>query len=263
MFNLNNKSVVVTGSGQGLGKTIAEEFIKSGAQVCIAELNPVLGKECEADLNNQGSNAFFFQVDVSDEKQVQSCVEAVKTEFGRIDILINNAGIRGYKNSLDVTETEWDSIVKVNHLSVFICSQLFGREMIRQGTGGSIVNISSIASLSTFPMRAGYGTTKSAINQLTKILAIEWARHNIRVNSVAPGMIFTEMFNKMVEAGILDIKALQNRIPLGRISYPAEIANVVLFLSSEMASYVTGQTWFVDGGWTVRGAYSFINGSLP
>jgi len=143
----------------------------------------------------------------------------------------------------------------VNLISTFICSQAFGREMIRQKQGGAIVNVSSIASLSTFPLRASYGAAKAGINLLTKVLAVEWATYGIRVNAIAPGMTRTERGADLakISIGSLIESAFVPRIPLGCIATPDEIANVAVFLASDEASYVTGQVWFADGGWTARG----------
>ena len=254
-MDFGGKVAVVTGAGRGLGRAYAETLARHGARVCLAELDPGLGAATESALRGQGQPVRFWQTDVGDALAVRSCVEFVQREFGRVDILINNAGNVGLFPSLEISVEQWERVLQVNLVSTFMCSQAFGREMIRQGEGGAIVNVSSIASLSTFPLRASYGAAKAGINLLTKVLAVEWAPYGIRVNAVAPGMTRTERGADLAKfsIGSLNESAFTPRIPLGRQASPQEIANVAVFLASGEASYVSGQVWFVDGGWTVRG----------
>ena len=253
-INLDGKVAVVTGAGRGLGRAYAEALGRNGARVCIAELDWVSGQATAAVLETIAPDVLFVQTDVGDTAQVQACVDRVLAQFGRVDILVNNAGNEGRYVSLEITEQMWQTIFKVNLFSTFICSQFFGREMIRQGHGGAIINVSSIASLTTFPGRTGYAAAKAGINLLTKVLAVEWAKYGIRVNAVGPGMTRTERFDESLGIGLVSEKPLNRRIPLGRIAEPTEIANVVAFLASREASYITGQIWYADGGWTARGS---------
>lgn len=255
MADMSGKVAVVTGAGRGLGKAYATALLKRGAQVCIAELDPELGRASRADLSVIGPRVEFFETDAGDESSVAACRDFVLAEFGQVNILVNNAGNAGLLPSLDITPEFWERVLCVNLVSTFIGCQIFGREMIRQGRGGAVVNISSIASRSTFPMRTAYIAAKAGINMLTKTLALEWARYGIRVNAVAPGMTQTERSGELgqLKYGALREELYGPRIPMGRKAQPSEIAEVVSFLVSDEASYVTGQVWFADGGWTARG----------
>ena len=252
---LEGKVAIVTGAGRGLGRAFAKSMVSRGVAVCIAEIDEKLGQAVLQVLKSYGVRVEFFQTDVSDEVSVKECCEFMMAQFGRVDILVNNAGNAGLLPSMDITPKFWEQVLDVNLISTFTCSRIFGLEMIRQGQGGAIVNVSSIASLATFPMRTSYIAAKAGINGLTKTLALEWARYGIRVNAVAPGMVRTER-GKVLEQlpfGALREELYIPRIPLGRRAMPEEIADVVTFLISDAASYVTGQIWYADGGWTARG----------
>ncbi len=246
---LKGRVAVVTGAGRGLGRAYAEALSARGARVCIAEIDPVLGQRAAESL----AEARFYQLDVGEPDQVQRCAVFLAQEWGHVDILVNNAGNTGLYPSLEITRQEWDAVLRINLASTLLCSQVFGRMMIAHGSGGTIVNVSSIAAQSTFPMRASYAAAKAGISMLTRCLALEWAQFGIRVNAVAPGMTRTERSADLKHTGLFDDAAIAARIPLQRQASPAEIANVVAFLASPESSYVSGQTWYADGGWTVRG----------
>src|SRR5438105_865981 len=231
-MDFRGKVAVVTGGGRGLGRAYAETLARHGAQVCIAELDEELGHASEAALRAIQPDALFVRTDVGEDSSIELCRGAVMKRFGHVDILINNAGNAGLYRSLDITSEQWHSVLNVNLISTFACSQAFGREMIRQRQGGAIVNISSIASRSAFPLRASYIAAKAGNNILTKVLAMEWAQYGIRVNAVAPGMTRTERGADLakISIGSLRDELFTPRIPLGRVAAPQEIANVVAFL---------------------------------
>ena len=174
--------------------------------------------------------------------------------FGGIDILINNAGITGNKSSLDLDNETWSRVVAINQSGTFYCAQQAGQRM-RAGGGGIIVNLASIYGLVAAPSRLAYGATKAAVVMMTKILAVEWAQHNIRVNCVAPGYVETPGTSALAQAGVIDLEALRRRTPQGRLAQPADVASAIVRFCDEEAAHVTGQVMAVDGGWS---AYGYI-----
>jgi NAD(P)-dependent dehydrogenase (short-subunit alcohol dehydrogenase family) len=180
---------------------------------------------------------------------VQHAVE----RFGRLDVLVNNAGISKPQRSLDVSPEDWRRMIDVQLNGVFFCAQAAGRQMVAQGRGGSIVNITSINAEAAFPQRASYVSAKAAVAMLTRVLAVEWAEHAIRVNAVGPAHTETEMTARNISLGILQVDAIKRRIPLGRLAAVEDVANAVSFLVSDRASFITGQSLYVDGGYLAYG----------
>ncbi|SRR6266699_1388466 len=243
-MDLTGKVAIVTGAGSGIGHAIAERFGAAGAAVCVG----YLGFEEEAKaLAARLPRAIAVRADVSSAADVRAMVDRTTRELGAVDVLVNNAGIEKEVPFLDLDEQTWDAILAVNLKGVFLCSQACGRAMRDAGRGGSIVNISSIHEDLPFPGFSPYCASKGGVRMLMRNLAVELAPYRIRVNNVAPGAIETPM-NARTLNDPQKLAILHRIIPLGRLGHPCEVAEVVLFLASDAASYVTGSTYFVDGG---------------
>jgi 3-oxoacyl-[acyl-carrier protein] reductase len=249
-MRLKDKVTLVTGGGAGIGKATALRFAEEGAKVVICDVNEEAGNALLAEL---GPEARFYKVNVADRQEVQAWVDDVVAHYGRVDVLINNAGIlrdglfvRVKDGQLvkQMEEAAWDAVIDVNLKGVFNCTQAVTPYMIKQG-GGVVVNASSVVGLYGNFGQTNYVATKAGVIGMTKVWARELGRHNIRVNAVAPGFIMTEMVQQMPENILNDMKS---HTPLGRLGEPRDIANAYLWLSSDEAAFVHGTTISVDGG---------------
>jgi NAD(P)-dependent dehydrogenase (short-subunit alcohol dehydrogenase family) len=249
---LDGRVCAVTGAGRGIGAAIAQRFADEGARVAILERDRETGTETAERLAAAGADARFYELDVVDEAAVTGAAERVVADFGRVDVLVNNAGIGVLGPSMTFPVEDFRRSLDVMVTGVFLCSREFGKAL-RDGGGGTIVNISSINGLTAFPMRLAYSAAKAGVVSMTKVLATEWAPYGIRVNAVAPGNTKTEMVQQAVDQGLIDVDVYTDRTPLGRLGEPEEIAEVVLFLASDRSSFVTGQVIAPDGGWTAFG----------
>lgn len=241
-FGLTDKVCIVTGGAQGIGQACAERFAREGARVVIADIDDVNGQALAQQLH-----AAYVQCDVGDKVQVDRLVAEIITLHGRIDVLVNNAGIFKAANFLDVLEADFDAVMRVNLKGAFLMGQAVSREMAKTG-GGSIVNMSSVNGVLAIPNIASYNVSKGGINQLTRVMALALADLGIRVNAVAPGTIATELAVRAVLTSEEARQKILSRTPLRRLGTPDEVAYVVAFMASDAASYMTGEIVVVDGG---------------
>jgi NAD(P)-dependent dehydrogenase (short-subunit alcohol dehydrogenase family) len=199
-----------------------------------------------------GRRAIVVQADVAQRAEVDAMVNQVVKEFGRIDVLVNNAGMSVYGSSAELEETRWRRGLDVMLTGVFFCCQAAGKEMIKRRSG-KIINIASINGIIAFPERACYCSAKAGVMALTKVLGCEWAKYNINVNAIAPSYVETDLVKNLASQGTLDIHELAARAPMGRLAKSTEVADMAVFLASEESAFVEGQTIVLDGGWTAYG----------
>ncbi|MDD3668065.1 MAG: beta-ketoacyl-ACP reductase [Bacteroidales bacterium] len=242
MKRLENKIAIITGGASGIGKATAEKFVQEGAKVIIWDLDEKRGNELAIALG-----AKFAKVNTSNYQEIEQAAKAVNDEFGRIDILINNAGITRDSTVKKMTVEQWQQVIDVNLSGVFYCSKIISEYMVANGWG-RIINASSVVGLYGNFGQANYVATKSGLIGMTKTFAREFGRKGVTVNAIAPGFISTEMVAAMPEEVLAGMKA---KVPVGRLGEPKEIANAYCFLASDEASYINGHTLSVDGGMTV------------
>jgi len=252
MMNLrfDEKVVLVTGGGGGIGRASALAFARSGAHLAVTDHNATAGNETVRQVRALGAQAEFITADVTQAAQVQAMVTQVVSRFGRIDCAFNNAGIEEEHMRLaDCEEATFDRVMAVNVKGVWLCMKYQLAQMLRSG-GGSIVNMASVAGLVGAPKKAAYSGSKHAVIGLTKSAAVEYARKKIRVNAVCPGVINTEMFERILKLDPKGGAAIAQALPVGRLGEADEVAAAVVWLSSDAASFVTGIAHTVDGGIT-------------
>lgn len=251
MFDLSKKVAIVTGSGRGLGKAMAIGLASFGAQVVIGDHNLDAAELTAQGINSNGGIATATFIDIADRQSCENLINFTIKEFGQLNILVNNAGIDIIRPAEILLEAEWDKILDVDLKGHFSCSQFAAKQMMQQNTGGSIINISSIASVIGIRGLVAYSAAKGGINQLTRVMAVEWAPYNIRVNAIAPGYFENVMQDAGAEHSNPDKQQqIITFTPMARRGKPEELIGPVVFLASDASSYVTGTILFVDGGYT-------------
>jgi NAD(P)-dependent dehydrogenase (short-subunit alcohol dehydrogenase family) len=249
-LRLQDRIAVVTGSTRGIGYAIAAALAAEGARVVINSRSQDTADEAARKL---GQGAIGIGADIGGPTGVDALFDAVESRFERIDILVNNAGMPMVRDSAELSLEDWRRTLDLNLTAPFLCAQRAGRSMLAKG-GGNIVNIASVTAFAPIPKRLAYGTTKAGLVMLTRILAAEWAP-TIRVNAVAPGYIRTDFVLGLAGEGKLDLKALEGRTPQRRLGSPEDVANACVFLVTDEASFITGETLVSDGGWL---SYGFV-----
>jgi 3-oxoacyl-[acyl-carrier protein] reductase len=249
----HQRVALITGSARGIGRGVAAQLAADGFAIVITDVRAEAALETAREFEAQGLRVSAAPGDITSPDACTAMMQHAVDTFGRLDVLVNSAGISAPKASLELTADEWRRMIDVQLTGAFFTSQAAGRIFVNQGWGGSIVYISSINAEAAFPRRTAYSSAKAGVAMLCKSLAIEWAEHNIRVNAVGPSHTETEMTQQNIAKGNIDVASIRKRIPLGRLATIEDVANVVSFLCSDKATYITGQSLYVDGGYLAYG----------
>jgi NAD(P)-dependent dehydrogenase (short-subunit alcohol dehydrogenase family) len=247
-FGLAGRVIVVTGGAQGIGEACVRRLVADTAAVALWDVDDRRGQALAAALATDGERVAYQHCNVALKADVDAALAATLAAFGRVDGLVNNAGIFKAAAFLDITEADWDAVIDVNLKGQFLVGQAVARQFVAQGDGGAIVNMSSVNARLAIASIASYNASKGGVDQLTRVMALALAEHGIRVNGVAPGTVATELAAKAVLTSEEAKARIMSRTPMKRLGEPAEIASVVAFLLSDAASYMTGDTILVDGG---------------
>lgn len=244
-MKLKDQVALVTGGAQGIGLACVERFVEDGCRVAILDVDDDKGNEAVSRL---GHSTMFVHCDVGDKAAVDDAVKQVVSHFGALNIAVNNAAVVHKADFLDIEEEDFDRVLRVNLKGMFLVGQASARQMAKQETGGAIINMSSVNAVVAIPDQVPYVVAKGGLAQLTKLMSLSLATHDIRVNAIGPGSILTEMLDSVVSSDEAARKKILSRTPMGRIGAPSEVAAIASFLASNDASYVTGQTIYADGG---------------
>jgi len=251
-MKLKDRVALITGASKGIGRGIAVRYAKEGANVVVASRSLDLLSAVADEIKRDGGHALAYEVDVRSHESIQMVVDQTVNAFGRLDIMVNNAGISMAHPSVDLSPEDWTRAVETDLFGVFYGCQSAARQMMKQA-GGCIINITSMYGRVAVPMRAAYCVSKAGANMLTKVLASEWASWKIRVNAIAPGYIRTDLVQGVIDKGMLPVGAIEKRTPLGRIGEVEDVLGAAVYLASDEAAFVTGSVLTVDGGWTSYG----------
>ena len=247
-MRLENRVAIVTGAGQGIGRAIAERFVREGARVLLSDIDGGKAEKAAREISNDAAICSATACDVTRSGDIRDLVALAVSRYGRLDIAVANAGIAHEADFLELAEEDFDRVMRVNVNGVMLTCQAAARQMVAQGGGGAIVTIGSIAGERIIETQVPYCTSKAAVNHMTAGMALALADRGVRVNAIGPGSTRTELLQTMVFSSPESRRTVLSRTPMGRPADPAEIASVAVFLASDDASYVTGQTLFVDGG---------------
>lgn len=252
-YNFENKVAYVTGAGSGIGETTARMFAEAGASVVLVDINPSPIQRIADELKSKGYKAFAISCNVGKEEEVKNAVEKTVEVFGRMDFAFNNAGIQvPTAKTADIESADFERALRINLLGVFYCMKYQIRQMLKQGDGGSIVNVASQDAIVGTATLGAYSAAKTGIIGLAKCTALEYAEQGIRVNMIAPGMIMTPMVEQAIKDYPEHMQGLIDIIPQKRVGTPGNIASCALYLCTDEASFMTGQTITIDGGFTVK-----------
>jgi len=246
-MKLENKVAIITGATMGIGLACAQEYAKEGAKVVLTGRSQDLGKKAAEEIREDGGDAIYIPCDVSQNSQIQDLVQKTVEHYGRIDIVVNNAGVNHSANFFDITEEDWDWVMSVDLKGTFLLSQAAARVMVEQDIPGVIINVTSVMAVMALADQVPYCAAKRRGNQLTKAMALALADHGIRVNAIGPGPVLTDLMKRVVSNPDKEAELLA-RLPLGRIAECREIATVAVFMASDDSSFFTGQCVYPDGG---------------
>jgi len=248
IFELFGKSALVTGSTRGLGEVAAKALAKAGADVAVCGRKEADLKRVSREIKAMGREAEGFHMDVTSKPSIVQAVDEILARFGKIDILVNNAGVNHRVEVLDYPEEKWDLVINTNLKGYFLVAQAVVPQMIERGYG-KVINISSIFGGVALPTQLAYAASKGGVNQITKVMALEWAKKGVRVNAVAPTYFETELVTQ-IRKDQQRFNFINERTPMGRWGQPEELEGTVIFLATPASDFITGQTIYVDGGWT-------------